>query len=171
PQPSLTFGVGADILVYGSETTKVRLPLVEDFELNTDNNLAGFFLFGQYRPFAGPIQPYVEGRVGFNYFWTESKLEDKDFFDDGEVARETNYDDFTTFYGGGGGILIQLSEGNRVEGKPGVFLDLKATYLQGGEAEYLTEGDIEIINDIPVFNASKSETDRATYEIGVVLTF
>ncbi len=58
-----------------------------------------------------------------------------------------------------------------IQAQPGVFLDLKVTHLQGSEAEYLTEGDVILVNNVPVFNASQSETDLTTYEVGVVLTF
>jgi len=171
PEPSWTFGFGLNAMIYGSETREYSLPLVEDFELNTDNYLAGCFFFAQWRPLTGAVQPYVEARAGINYLWTESKLQDEDWWDDDEVARETNYDDFAQYWGGGGGLLIRLSEGNPADNKPGVFLDLKVTYLQGTEAEYLTEGDITLVNDAPVFKASQSETDLTTYALGVVLTF
>jgi hypothetical protein len=171
PQPSLTFGVGLDFLVYGSETSTYRIPLVEDFDLNTSNNLAGGFLFAQWRPLIGALQPYAEARVGINYLWTESKLQDEDWWDDDEVARKTNYDDFATFWGGGGGLLIRLKKADPAKESKGVFLDLKVTHLKGAKAEYLTEGDITIVNDVPVFNASQSKTDLTNFALGVVLTF
>ena len=171
PQPSLTFGAGADVIIYGSETRKISLPLVEDFDLTTENYLAGGFVFAQLRPFSGVLQPYAEARIGFNYLWTESKLEDEDWWDDDEVARQTNYDDFATFWSGGGGLLIRLTEGDRTEGSPGAFLDFKVTHQRGGEAEYLTEGDIAIENNEPIFSPSRSETDMTTFELGVVFTF
>jgi len=171
PQPSLTFGAGLNFMIYGSETKDISLPLVEDFELNTSNNIAGGFLFAQWRPLTGAVQPYVEARVGLNYLWTESKLQDEDWWDDDDIASKTNFDDIAPFWSGGGGLLIQVSEGDEDDDITGVFLDFKATYLQGGQAEYLTEGDISIVNDVPVFEASESETDLITYEIGVVLTF
>ena len=171
PSSSLTLGVGLQGMIYGSETQTFSMPLVEDFDLTTTNNLAGGFLFAQWRPLTGAVQPYVEARIGFNYIWTESKLEDRDWWDDEQVARQTNYDDFASFWGGGGGVLIRLREGNRRERTPGVFLDLKVSTLMGSEAEYLTEGDIEIVDNVPVFHASQSETDMTTYELGVVVTF
>lgn len=171
PQPALTFGVGLEFLIYGSETRKFDLPLVEEFDLTTTNNLAGGFLFAQWRPLSGALQPYGEARLGQHYLWTESKLEDEDWWDDNEVARETNYDDFAMFWGLGGGLLIRLNEGSNPRKPLGVFLDLKVAYLQGSEAKYLSEGDITIVNNAPVFNASQSETDLTTYELGVVLTF
>ena len=171
PQPALTFGIGLDILIYGSETRPIRLPLVDDFDISTTNNLADGFLFAQWRPLTGALQPYAEARFGVHYLWTESVLEDQDWWDDGEVARETNYEDSTSFWGAGGGLLIRLREGGDYGVSPGVFLDLKATYLQGGEAEYLAEGDIDIVNDVPVYNPSKSETSLVLYELGIVMTF
>ncbi len=171
PQPTLTFGLGFNYMIYGSETSTHSLPLVEDFDLTTNNNLAGGFLFAQWRPLMGPVQPYAEARVGINYLWTESKLEDEDWWDDDEVGRETNYDDFAPVWSYGGGLLIRLSEGDYVKETPGVFLDLKVTYLNGSEAKYLTEGDITVVGNTPVYNVSQSETDLTTYELGVVLTF
>lgn len=171
PQPSLTFGLGFSGMIYGDESRTYSLPLVEDFDLTTTNNMAGAFLFTQWRPLTGAVQPYAEARVGLAYLWTESKLEDEDWWDDDEVARQTNYDDFTTYWGGAGGLLIRLSSGNREEKKPGVFLDLKVSHQRGGEAEYLTEGDITIVDNTPVYDPSRSQTDLTSYHLGVVLTF
>ena len=171
PVPALTFGVGFNGMVYGSETQTLSLPLVEDFDLPTSNNLAGAFLYTQWRPLSGPVQPYVEARAGINYLWTESTLEDEDWWDDEQVARETNYDDFAAFWGGGCGLLIKLVEGDRFDNKPSVFLDLKVTHMRGAVAEYLTVGDITIVDNIPIYDASLSRTDLTAYELGVVLTF
>lgn len=171
PNPAFTIGLGLQGMIYGSESREYDLPLVEEFDLTTTNNMAGGFVFAQFRPIQASIQPYGEVRLGTNYFWTESKLEDDDWFDDGEVARETNHDDWAGFWSAGGGLLIELSKGDRSSNKPGVLLDLKVTYQQGGTAEYLGEGDVELVDDVPVYNVSESETDLVTYELGVALTF
>lgn len=171
PERALTFGAALDVMIYGSESTEIDLPLVEPFELVTTNNLASGYLFAQYRPLRGALQPYAEARLGLRYLWTESKLQDTDWWDDQEVGRETNFDDWAGYRGFGGGLLIHLSSGNRAKKKPGVLLDLKVMNLQGGEAAYLTEGDILIRNDEPVFRPSQSETDLVSYELGVVMTF
>ncbi|MCP4545209.1 MAG: hypothetical protein GY835_01935 [bacterium] len=171
PMSALSVGIGINAMMYGSETREYELPLVEDFELNTHNNLAGFFLYTQWRPLMGIVQPYVEARVGINYLWTESKLQDEDWWDDDEVGRETNYDDFAAFWSGGGGLLVRIKEGDVAENSPGVFLDFKVTCMQGAEAEYLTEGDITIVDNAPVFNVSQSTTDMTTFGLGVILTF
>jgi hypothetical protein len=171
PRSSLTLGAGLQYMMYGRESTEYELPLVDPFDLTTTNNLGGAFLLAQWRPLPGAVQPYGESRLGLNYLWTESKLEDDDWWNDDEVARKTNHDDFAGFWSLGGGLLIRLSRGDHGANRPGVLLDLKATYQHGGRAEYLTEGDITLIDDRPVFNASRSETDLVMYELGVVLTF
>jgi hypothetical protein len=171
PQPSLTFGIGLNAMNYGNEKTEFSMPLVEDFERVTNNNLAGTFVFAQYRPLDGRIQPYAEAKFGFNYMWTDTKLSDDDWWDDDDVARKTNQDDFAKFWGGGGGLLIQVREGDGCIKSPGVMIDFKVTFLQGDKAEYLTEGDIEIVNNKPVYDVRDSEINMTTYELGVVLTF
>lgn len=171
PAPAFTLGAGLDYMVYGSESTRMSMTLVEDFNRTTTNNLASGFLFAQWRPLSGAVQPYAEARVGMRCLWTETKLEGRDWWDDDEVARKTNQDDCAAYWGAGGGMLIRLHEGAETCKSPGVFLDLKVSYLKGGRAEYLTEGDITIVNDVPVFETSESETDLMSYELGVVLTF
>ena len=169
PNPYVTIGLGANVMTYGCEERDYDLPLVDDFEMETTNNMAGGFLFAQVRPMQGVLQPYVEGRVGFNYIWTESSLQDDDWWDSSEVGRETNFDDFAGYVAGGGGLLFQLKEGGG--GKKGIFLDLKMIYQKGSKAEYLTEGDVEIVDNRPVYNVSRSETDLINYQLGVTVTF
>lgn len=168
PSRQFTLGVGMHAMMYGSESREYDLPLVDEFELTTTNNMAGGFLFAQFRPIQAGIEPYGEVRLGTNYFWTESELEDDDWWGDGGVATETNDDDWAGFWSVGGGLLITLHDG---DSKPGVLLDLKVTYQQGGTAEYLGEGDVDIVDDEPVYEVSESETDLMMYELGVVLTF
>ncbi len=171
PDPSLTLGLGGQFAIYGSESRDLELPLVDDVELTTTNNLAAGFLLAQWRPARGAVQPYAEGRLGLQYLWTESQLEDEDWWDQDDVGRQTNLDDWATFWSAGGGLLIRLRDVGPEQGPPGVLLDLKATYLRGSEAEYLTEGAVTLEGDRPVLTVSESTTDLVTYELGVVLTF
>lgn len=169
PCPRLTIGIGASVMTYGSEERAYDLPLVEAFDLTTDNNMAGAFVFTQLRPIDGAVQPYLEARAGFNYVWTESKLEDDDWWDLGEVARETNFDDFAGYVAGGGGLLLRVKDGGS-EGAD-IFLDVKVLYQKGFEAEYLTEGDVEIVDEQPVYNTTRSDTDMMSYQLGVTVSF
>ncbi len=173
PAPAFAVGAGLGYMIYGSETRVIELPLVEDVDLTTTNNLAAFHLLMQLRAPRGPVRPYLEGRFGGQYLWTESKLEDQDFWDDDEVGKEVNYDDFALVYGGGGGLLICVRSPRPADKKPwGLDLDFKAMWLSGGEARYLTQGGIELDNDDrPVFRPSESETDLLHVEVGVNVRF
>jgi hypothetical protein len=167
--PVFSFGIGGNFLIYGSESRTEALPLVEDFEVTTDNNIAGLFLLAQCNLVPGPVTPYVEGRFGGHYLWTDSKLEDTDWIDADEVATTVNFDDFALLYGLGGGLRIGLGKGDL--GEPTVHLDLKAMMMRGGEAEYLTEGDIDIVYDRPVFRPSLTRTDLLHFELGLIFGF
>lgn len=171
PSAAWTFGLGGNIMTYGSEEREYSHPLVDDYNIETDNNMAAMFLFTQFRPLQGAVQPYAEARLGMRYLWTESKITDDDWWDWDEVARKTNYDDFASYWGGAAGLLIRLKDSNMGENKPGVFLDAKVSFAQGAEAEYLAEGDVDIVNDRPVFEPRKSKTSMTNYQLGVVLTF
>lgn len=172
PAPAFAVGAGLGYMIYGSETRVVELPLVEDVDLTTTNNLAAFHLLMQLRAPRGPVRPYLEGRFGGQYLWTESKLEDQGYWDDDEVGKEVNYDDFALVYGGGGGLLIGLRSPRPTDRKPWALdLDLKALWLSGEKARYLTEGGIVLVGDRPVFHPSESETDLLHVEVGVNMRF
>ena len=166
----LSFGMGSHFLIYGSESRTMSLPLVQDFEVKTSNNIAGIFLLSQFNLMTGPVTPYLEGRFGGQYLWTESKLVDVDWFEDDDIAAEVNYDDFALQYGIGGGFRIRISDGGG-RGDPSVMIDVKFMFMNGGEAEYLTEGDIDIVADNAILRPSETETDLTHFELGVVLEF
>ncbi|HDP99989.1 MAG TPA: hypothetical protein ENN22_12505 [bacterium] len=69
-------GLALGVATYGSSSYKDYLitPLVP-VEAKTSNNLLFSELLLQARTSMGAIQPYVEGMLGFNYLWTETKIE------------------------------------------------------------------------------------------------
>ena len=87
------------------------------------------------------IRPYVEGILGFNYFYTSTtitNLTDDDRFndpDDNEVTSKTQLSDFAFSYGAGAGIQLKIGKSS--------YFDLKAVYTLGAEAEYYTKDDID----------------------------
>ena len=166
-----SLGLGADYVIYGSESRTESLPLVRDFEVETSNNIAGFYLLGQLNlATGGSVIPYLEGRFGGHYLWTESKLKNAEWWDDDDVAETVNFDDFALQYGAGGGLKFRVSEGDGKD-KPSIFVDAKVMLTRGGEAEYLTEGSITIDGNDTIFRPSESRTDLTRFELGVVLGF
>jgi hypothetical protein len=176
PIDYFSLGFGGGFLSYGSETRKVALPLVRDFNLVTSNNIISYHLIAQTMTRLGKLRPYIEGRIGGTYLYTESKLEDADWLsDDDDVANKVNYDDFAFNYGFGGGLLFLIKDKfEKSEDGPqtkALYIDLKVLYIRGGNAEYLTEGDIDIVDNKPIYHPSKSTTDMIHTEIGVCFEF
>ncbi len=137
--------------------------------LTESNNIVNFHILFQLAFPTGVIRPYAEGLFGGSYIFTETSIKSKGV---DEVASSTNFDDFAWSYGAGGGFLIQVFSSDDPEEKvSSVFIDLKARYLYGSEAEYLKEGSVLIENGKVIYNTSKSKTDLLTANIGAVVYF
>jgi opacity protein-like surface antigen len=172
PNPYFSVGLGGNFLTYGSQSHTIDLPLVEPVDLETNNNIAQFYLQLQLMGKMSRLRPYVEGRFGGAYVWTESKLEDKDWMNDDQVGRETNYDDFTVTYGFGGGFMLMIAENvqgdDEFEGD--IYLDFKGMMMKTTETEYLTEEGVLIDNDLNVwFDPKESPMDMLQIEVGLVI--
>jgi hypothetical protein len=99
------------------------------------------------------IRPYVDGLVGFNYIVTSTSVDAENVCygvpptvvcdDDGDSV--TNVDDFVLSTGGGAGVMFALGAEPH-----SVRFDVSVRYLYGGEASYLTDGDIHWQEDGPV---------------------
>ena len=181
PRLPLVVGGSFGYATLGSETSKVPFSLtvgnLVNVDVTTSNNLALGHLFLRLQPQDGVFRPYAEGLLGFNYFWTETKVQSER--DDQEIASSTNLDDFVFSYGGGGGIAFRVYKGATEEEGRGVevLVDLKVRYLLGGEAKYYAfDKDSEHFplttdkNGAPALDESKalqSTTDMLDFVIGV----
>lgn len=174
PTPDRPFGIGLNVgyLNYGQETRREPFSLtIPDVTVDVErsNNLVNFHALFQFGFGSGSVRPYIEGLFGGAYIFTETTIRSRG---SQEVASSTNFDDFAWSYGGGGGILILLSSGDEEDSDAGaLFLDLKARYLFGSEAEYLKEGSVIVSNGRVTYQVSKSKTDLLTVHAGVVAYF
>lgn len=169
----LGIGVSLGYMNYGEEGRRepfsTTIPDVE-VEVKTTNNIVIGHLLLRAQAKKGPIRPYAEGLVGFNYLFTETKIEDVD--DEDEIASSTNLDDGVFSYGGGGGVMLQLYSSKGKKAKIWrLLLDLHVRYIVGGEAEYLKEGSIKRENGKVLFDKIKSKTDLLTAQFGVTVEF
>lgn len=169
-----TIGLNVGYMIYGDESETRRLSnTLPDVLVDVDrrNSIVNFhFLMQVMAPVPGSIKPYMEGLIGGSYIFTETDVNSRnDFY---KVTSDTNFDDFAWSYGGGGGFMILLS-GSDVPQSPSIYLDLKARYLFGSEAEYLKEGAVDVNQDdgTVTYNVSKSKTDLFSVQIGVVAAF
>lgn len=165
PAGAASLRVDLGFLNYGNETIRicVTTPCRVTGDLTTSNNI----VFGGIGPeFAvgsgGPIRAYANGSIGFAYFATTSSVEGAN--NDGDpFASDTNFEDATFAWNGGGGIQIRVSSGRNP-----VYLDFGARYHGNGEAEYLRKGDIQDLPDgSVVLNPQRSDTNLWTLRIGV----
>ena len=167
-----TDGLNLGYLVYGEESSSRPLSnTIPDVFVDVDrtNSLVNFHLLFQVAPFTGTWRPYAEGLFGGAYIFTKTSVESE--WSNENVFETTNFDDFTWSYGAGGGLLIQIL---RDEGElAALFLDLKARYVFGTNAQYLREGDIVVnpANGSVTYYVSESQTDLLTFHIGVVAYF
>ena len=176
PSPRLPFGFGINIgfLNYGSESrTEPFSSTIPDVFVDVDrtNNLDNFHLLFQVAPPYGTFRPYLEGLIGGSYIYTETTIRSRG---DDDVASSTNFDDFAWSYGGGAGLLIQVTPFDWASSFAGsIHIDLKARYLFGTEAEYLAEGSITVDqnNGNVYYDIMKSKTDLLTFHIGVTAYF
>jgi hypothetical protein len=86
------------------------------------------------------VRPYFEGLFGFRYISTSTRVEDAsdDGFwsnddDDDVIVSKTNLGDCVMSYGGGAGLQFEM--------KRNVYMDLRAYYLIGGNAQYYDADD------------------------------
>ena len=187
-QPNDVFAIGGalGILSYGNQTRQepfsYTIPDVT-VDVTTSNNFLFGHIIAQIGAPIGYVKPYIEGHFGFNYLWTDTKIESNESSDsDGEIATSTNFEDFTFAYGTGGGLMVNLYENkyskkllhhnknNRELDK--VYIDIKTIYTFGGTAEYLKEGSIHRDGNGTVeYDISKSKTDLLTVQVGVGFEF
>lgn len=172
PLVPVSVGFAGSYIIYGSESRRERLSLTLPVyvDVNTTNNIAtGHFLL-RAQPRQSSVRPYLDGLIGFNYLFTQTKVESQGTGN--EIATSTNFDDFAFSYGGGGGLMITLYQDKQAEdGLAAVNLDLRLRYLFGAQAEYLKEGSIEISGGDVFYNVNKSVTDMINFQIGVTLEF
>ena len=174
----MKLGLELGYVRYGSESRREPLSTtIPDVtvRVQNDNNIFLGHILLRVQPPLGPlvkVTPYIDGLVGFNYLFTETKIEDVDKFT--EVVSSTNFDDLTLSYGIGGGLMFKLAD----LGAPGpglnimgILLDIKVRYLHGGEAEYLKKGSIRRENGKVFYDATKSKTDLMLYQLGIVFSF
>ncbi|MFP4369119.1 MAG: hypothetical protein ACLFR2_06030 [Candidatus Kapaibacterium sp.] len=140
--------------------------------VNTTNSHSFFHGFLRFQADEGPIQPYFEGLIGFNYLSTTTTIEDVDFDDDQDIASSNDLSDFAFSYGVGGGLAIPVSTFESEEGHGmQLLIDLGAKYIKGGEAEYLKEDGKQIVDGEVIYEITKSRTDMLSARIGVTLKF
>lgn len=172
---SLRLGGDAGFIIYGNETRTEPFSLtIPDVtvDVETMNNIVQFGLVGQLAATTGAIRPYIEAKAGFSYFYTETKIKNRNDPNDKEIASSTNFDDTTGYTALGGGFLIPVyAQNDPAKGRFTVSVDLRFNYFWGGTAKYLKKGSIERVNGKVIYDVFQSGTDMTGAHLGVAVNF
>lgn len=168
PPAPVMFGANLGFMIYGferrSEPLSTTIPDVV-VDVNTTNNIAYGHLLFRIQPQSGAIQPYLDALFGFKYLFTRTSIENRRTNE--EFAASTNFDDFASSYGFGGGLDIRISPAARGS----LLINIGARYLLGGNAEYLKKGSIRRENGQVTYDITRSRTDLVMPQIGVTFVF
>lgn len=142
-------------------------------KVDTTNSISQGLLLLRLQPLRGRVTSFVEALAGVGYLWTESAIGGGDD-DDGTLASETNFDDWTWTAGVGAGISFRLWKWSGTDADiagRGAFLELKARYMAGGQAEYLKRGSIIVVGNEYSFTPERSATSTFTVQAGLTWLF
>ncbi|HYF02790.1 MAG TPA: hypothetical protein VEC36_05395 [Patescibacteria group bacterium] len=177
----IMYGVEFNYLMYGYENESVPFNNSSvgrvNVDLETTNSIVtGHFLM-RLQPKTGMLRPYIDALAGFNYLSTSSSIEDD--LTNHPIAQSINFQDGAFSYGGGAGVMFELTRGEIGEDEKGnqqfgsTLLDFRVRYMRGGEAEYLRKGSIKEDPNDPakaIYDVYTSRTDMLTFQIGVAIS-
>ncbi len=171
------FGIGLsfEYLLYGDQTRREPLSsTIPDIQVDvsTTNNIVQTHLFFRVGYRHGGFRPYADALVGFKYLYTRTSIDD--IYDSGgdEVdIGSTNFDDWAYSYGVRGGTMIRVYDGIARKRGYNVFIDLRAGYIFGGEADYLKEGSITQTGSTVTYDVRRSKTDLFIVHLGASVDF
>lgn len=164
-----SLGVNLGFINYGHvsrlERFNSNIPEV-NVRVVTTNNIGTLHLLNRFEKPGGAVRPYIDGLIGMNYLYTESRVENT--YSDEPLAETINFEDTSLSYGMGAGLKFKIAD--HVEAETGQraawFIDLRGRYLSGGKAEYLKEGSLQRVNGQLVYDPIYSRTDLFTIHLG-----
>ncbi|MFK7980912.1 MAG: hypothetical protein AB8G86_13085, partial [Saprospiraceae bacterium] len=135
-----------------------------DLKWKTNSSLFSSHLLLHVEPIMNlPFQPYVRGQLGFNHFFTVSRLVDPEI-DDNPLERYVDDKSWGVSYGGAVGFLIPLDKDWKA------MLDIKGTYLRGSRSSYYSKlSGVDVMEDsIEAFELEESVVDMMGISVGVL---
>ncbi len=176
---ALQFGGDAGYVTYGKDTT--TLPYSTDYpeytvDVQINNNVAQFGLVGKAALEGGRFRPYIEGKVGYSYFFTETKILDSNSSSTVDTSGLGNMTNTTTYRALGAGLLIPVYTGTSEEGSPGRFaisIDLRVLYWWGNTVDYMVPGSITVNSGSGAlgYNPIHTRTDMTSFHVGAAVDF
>jgi hypothetical protein len=169
----LLLGFEASFLQYGEEsrTQSISTDIPEiTVRVSTANRIVLTHFLARLESSTGRVRPYLDGYLGLGYFFTRSTVEG-DAYE--PIASSTNFEDWTSSFGLGGGLLVPIVTRDTPKGERDFELhfEARARYLFGGRAEYLTEGLLIDESGELSIDPYESRTDLLVLHFGVAFHF
>jgi len=158
-------GIDISVISYDSESD-FFFDNFGEFELETRANIfLGHGLLRFEPEINFPIQPYVDGMIGFKNLYNRTKTIDTETRE--EDTLESN-GDWAFSYGGSVGLQIPLAADGAI------MLDLRCAFLRGTVANLLVRREdltgVQVVDPIDVFEEKNSSTDVLLPQIGVTFS-
>ena len=165
-------------LVYGYENRQEPFSAAApDFKVRhtTWNNIMQAHIFVRWLSARDDLRFFVEGLVGFKYFFTDSHIVNVGYAEGYPVAKTTNLSDHALSYGMGAGLSLRLRKhreetdegGEHQKERSGLLLELGARYLAGSQADYLRRGSVQRVGDDVSYDVYRSRTSIVVPFIGI----
>jgi hypothetical protein len=178
PKQFFSVGLNVGFLNYGTRTRKERFSYtIPDVtvDVTNSNNLLNYHITFLVKPNTYLVQPYIQGFFGGSYIYTETKIQNSSTQE--EIASSKNFEDYAWSYGVAAGLMIDIYKStpnpdNPYQQQTDVKLNLKVSYLNGTDAQYLKEGSIRYVGAGKVeYDVLKSRTDLLGIHIGLIFNF
>ncbi len=134
------------------------------YDASVSTNLMSLIAKYRYYPAISiwKFEPYLEGGIGYNWWYTYFSRQDVDFPDTYENMFEKS--DLSFAYSMGLGVQFQAS-GN-------IYVNTKVDYVSGNSSSYHARNNIDNFqNPLDAFNVHKTSTDLIRYHVGVTFGF
>lgn len=128
-----------DMFGYSRETDRTAITTFYSFNETTTYQFLVASIGPELSLPVGPVQPYVNGAIGFVHFWTSTSV---DAYDGTQIVQQEQFSDQSRVYRWGGGLRFPLNA--RASGVP-LLLDVGVRFNDGNSTRYLVKGDI--VND------------------------
>ncbi|MFC1629187.1 hypothetical protein ACFL3H_08770 [Gemmatimonadota bacterium] len=172
--------VGGELgfLVYGYESRQEPYnTATPDFTVRHTiwNNIMQAHLFVRWLTAGDDLRFFVEGLVGFKYFYTDSHFVNVGIAEGYPTAKSTNLSDHAFSYGLGAGLSFRIRKhreksdegGEHRPERSGLILECGTRFLAGSRADYLREGSVQRVDGDVTYDMYSSRTSVVIPFIGI----
>jgi len=172
--------VGGELgfLVYGYENRQEPYnTATPDFTVRHTiwNNIMQAHLFVRWMTARDDLRFFVEGLVGFKYFYTDSHIVNVGIAEGYPIPKSTNLSDHALSYGVGAGLSLRIRKyreesdegGKHRPERAGLILECGARYLAGSHADYLRKGSAHRVDGDVTYDVYSSRTSVVVPFIGI----